>query len=65
MAGYSKDFLVECFAYRYEVLGLEAVETQYKLAYEFYDKVGREAFRKYASIDAQAISKYKNSLAQH
>jgi len=60
MAGYTRDFLLECFVSRYESLGLEATEKQYKLAADFYDKVGKDKFRIYASLDAEAIRNYKN-----
>lgn len=59
MAGYTRDFLIECFVSRYEPLGLEACEKQYKLASELYDRVGKDKFRVYASLDADAIRTYK------
>jgi hypothetical protein len=59
MAGYTRDFLIECFVSRYEILGLEACEKQYKLASELYDRVGKDKFRTYASLDADAIKQYK------
>ena len=62
MAGYSKEFLVNAFVSRFEILGLEAVEKQYKLASDFYDTVSKETFRKYCSLDAEAIAAYKRKL---
>ena len=59
MAGYTRDFLIECFVSRYEILGLEACEKQYQLASQLYDRVGKEKFRAYASLDADAIRIYK------
>lgn len=61
MAGYTREFLLECFVSRYECLGLEAAERQYKLASDLYDKVGKDKFRTYASLDAEAIRKYKET----
>ncbi len=60
MAGYSKDMLVDAFVSRYK-----SVPCSYdllKMANEFYDKVGKDEFRKYCSLDAEAIKAYKNSL---
>lgn len=59
MAGYTREFLIDCFVSRYELLGLEACEKQYKLACELYDRVGKDKFRVYASLDAEAIRNYK------
>lgn len=63
MAGYTKEFLLECYASRFEPLGLEACEDMYQLGKQFYDKVGKDKFRVYASLDAEAIREYKNKLA--
>jgi hypothetical protein len=62
MAGYTRDFLLQAFASRYEPLGLEAVESQYKLAATTYDRYGKDKFRAYASLDAEALRKYKTKL---
>lgn len=59
MAGYTRDFLLDAFVSRYEPLGLEVCDTQYKLASELYDRVGKDKFRVYASLDAEAIRNYK------
>lgn len=61
MAGYTKEFLIDAFVSRYEPLGLDAVEKQYALASKFYDEVGKDTFRIYASLDAEAIRQYKAS----
>ena len=63
MAGYSKEFLVGAFVHRYEPLGLEAVESMHTLASKFYDEAGKDKFRVYASLDADAIRKYKQIMA--
>ena len=62
MAGYTKEFLIDAFVSRYEMLGLETVEKLYKMATKFYDEVGKEKFRVYASLDAQAIKLYKQNV---
>ena len=63
MAGYTKEFLVSAFVSRYESLGLEAIESMYEMANKFYDEVGKDKFRVYASLDADAIRKYKQIMA--
>jgi len=62
MAGYTRDFLLNAYTHRYEPLGLEAVESLYKLAAKCYDEHGKDKFRQYASLDAEAIRKYKAKL---
>ncbi len=59
MAGYTREFLIDCFVSRYEPLGPEACDSQYRLACELYDRVGKDKFRVYASLDAEAIRNYK------
>lgn len=61
MAGYSKDFLVSAFLSRYISLPTEDFSSLEDMANEFYDKVGRDKFRTYCSLDAEAIKNYKNS----
>ena len=65
MAGYSRDFLIDAFMSRYIKCSLITIEQLVKLeqmANDLYDRVGRDAFRTYASLDADAIRIYKNSL---
>jgi hypothetical protein len=59
MAGYTRDFLLNAYVSRYEPLGLEAVESLYKIGAQTYDKFGKDKFRAYASLDAKAIREYK------
>ena len=65
MAGYTKEFLIDAFESRYESLFLvqpiEKYEEFHKMCSDFYDKVGKEKFRSYASLDAEAIRVYKAS----
>ena len=61
MAGYSKQFLIDAFMSRYiPYLTIEQLEQAEKLAEKTYDMYGRDEFRKYASLDAEAIRVYKN-----
>ena len=61
---YTREFLLEAYASRFEPLGLDACEDMYVLGKQFYDKVGRDKFRQYASLDAEALRVYKNKLAE-
>lgn len=63
MAGYSKQFLIDAFMSRYvscSLISIEKLEALEQLASKFYDEVGRDKFRTYASLDAEAIRVYKN-----
>lgn len=58
---YSKEFLVA--AYLHKFLPVCTIEQLLELEHnadKFYDKVGRDKFRQYASLDADAIKQYKN-----
>lgn len=59
MAGYTKEFLLDAFVSRYEILGDSVAGTQRVLAEQLYDEVGKDKFRVYASLDADAIKKFK------
>jgi hypothetical protein len=60
-AGYSKDFLVSCFMSRYISLPSDKFDSLEKMANSFYDEIGRDKFRVYCSLDADAIKTAKNS----
>lgn len=67
MAGYSKDFLIAAFMSRFlkcAALTIEQLCDLEDMAIRFYDEVGRDKFRLYASLDADAIRVYKNELAE-
>lgn len=59
MAGYSRDFLIDAFVSRYEALGAEVTARQKALAEKTYDEVGKDKYRVYASLDADAIKEFK------
>ena len=66
MAGCSREFLIAAFMSRYiacSLITIEKLEAMEQMASKFYDEVGRDKFRVYASLDADAIRVYKNSLA--
>lgn len=59
MAGYSKEFLVDAFLSRYDkVVGVRLPALR-DMAEQHYDTVGRDKFRVSASLDAEAIKKFK------
>jgi len=65
MAGYTKEFLVDAFLSRFincSLITIEQLEELEVMANEFYDKVGRDTFRLYTSLDAEAIRTYKATL---
>jgi len=66
MAGYTKDFLIDAFMSRYikcTLISIEQLEKMEQMAVELYDRVGRDKFRTYASLDAEAIKLYKESIS--
>ena len=65
MAGYSRDFLISAFMSRYiksTLITIEELVRLEQMAHDLYDRVGRDSFRNYASLDADAIRVYKNSV---
>ena len=65
MAGYTKEFLIDAFMSRYihnSLITIEQLERMEQMASDFYDQVGRDKFRVYASLDAEAIRTYKETL---
>ena len=60
--GYTKEFLVDAFVSRYNPLGHTAVAKQRQLAETLWDRVDKEQFRQYCSLDAEAIRLYKQMM---
>lgn len=63
MAGYTKEFLIDAFLWRYADVLLkdtkEELDKYVKMVTDYYDKVGRDTFRTYASLDAAEIKKFR------
>lgn len=59
MAGYTKQFLIDAFMSRYLSLSIETLEKLELMANELYDTVGRDKFRVFCALDAEAIKQYK------
>lgn len=65
MAAYTKEFLVDAFLSRFmncRLITMEQFDALEQMANSFYDEVGRDKFRIYASLDAAAIREYKNNV---
>lgn len=65
MAAYTKEFLIAAYMSRFikcSLITIEQLEQLEQQADKFYDKVGRDKFRTYASLDAEAIRLYKAQL---
>ncbi len=63
MAAYTKEFLIDVFMWRFincPLIEIEAMERLEEMAEKFYDEVGRDKFRVFASLDADKIRDYKN-----
>lgn len=58
-AGYTKDFLLDAFLSRYYSLSEEKFAELEIMANRFYNEVGKDKFRVYCSLDAEALRKYK------
>lgn len=61
---YTKEFLVDVYLSRYAKSGVVDIDQLLRLeelANNLYDKVGKEKFRTYASVDAEAIREYLNA----
>lgn len=61
---YTREFLILAFLSRYITLPYEKFSALADMAEDFFDKVGRDKFRIYCALDADAIREYKNKLAQ-
>ena len=61
MAGYTREFLISAFLSRYVSLSTDKFEELEKMAENFFDEVGRDKFRVYCSLDADAIKVAKAS----
>ena len=57
MAGYSKEFLIDAFMHRYK--GVQINYDLRKMCDILYENAGKDEFRKYTSLDAEAIRKFK------
>jgi hypothetical protein len=60
---YDKHFILAAYLHRFIIglpdMQLETLEKMEQQASTFYDKVGKEEFRKYASVTPEAIKEFK------
>lgn len=62
MAAYSQDFLIAAFLSRYVTLPAAQFESLCEMAYRFYAQAGRDKFRVYCCLDAEALRLYREQL---
>jgi len=62
---YSKDFLLQAYAYRFAELGDETYNKLYEQAVTLYDRVGKDKFRGYTSLSADAIKTFVEELKKY
>jgi len=62
---YSKEFLIDVFVSRYASVykSHEDRKNHRDSAEALYDRVGKDKFRVYASVDAEAVRKFKLACA--
>ena len=58
MAGYTQEFLVDAYVSRYEKTAANVAQLR-EQAVKHYERVGRDQFRVSASLDADAVRKFK------
>lgn len=57
--GYTKEFLVDAFCFRYEEYELET-KAMREMASKFYETVSKDKFREYCALDAAELKRFKN-----
>jgi hypothetical protein len=62
--GYSKQFLIDAFMFRYCEYNLDSLAME-KSASDLYDRVGKDRFREYACLDAAEVNRYRNFCLEH
>lgn len=60
---YTREFLINAFLSRYVETPTDKFMALADMADKFFDEVGRDKFRTYCSLDAEALRVYKNRLA--
>ena len=65
MAGYTREFLIDAYVWRFTKIpsiSIEQLLNLEQIANKTYDTYGKDKFRDYASLDAEYIRNYKASL---
>lgn len=58
-AGYTKEFLIEAALSKFEPLGTTVVDNMRPMFEKCYNDFGKDKFRTYTSLTAEAIRDYK------
>lgn len=58
MAGYTKEFLLDAFCFRYDEAGLPTKKMR-EMASQYYETVSRDKFRESCGLDAREVARYK------
>jgi hypothetical protein len=68
MAGYTKEFLIDAFIWRYQSVlekdTKEEFDAYYAIVEGTYDKFGKDQFRVFSSLDAAEIQKFRLATGQ-
>ena len=65
MAGYTREFLIDAYLWRFTKIpsiGIEQLLSLEQIANKTYDTYGKDKFRDYSSLDAEYLRNYKASL---
>lgn len=65
MAGYTREFLIDAYLWRFTKvpsIDIEGLLRLEEIANKTYDTYGKDKFRDYASLDAEYIRNYKANL---
>lgn len=66
MAGYTKEFLVDAYLWRFTKIpsiSIDQLLDLEQIANKTYDTYGKDKFREYSSLDAEYLRNYKQALA--
>ena len=64
MAGYTREFLIDAYLYRFTKIpsiGIEQLLDLERIANKTYDTYGKDKFREYSSLDAEYLRNYRAS----
>ncbi len=66
--GYTREFLINAFLWRYSEILLNDTKDQLdkyvKMVTDFYDKVGKDQFRVWCSLDSNELKKFRLATGQ-
>ena len=65
MAGYTKEFLVDAYLWRFTripSISIDQLLDLERIAHKTYDTYGKDKFREYSSLDAEYLRNYKASI---